>query len=154
LSPIKGLRPPHPVSCHSRAAAGAIDGSRGELQVRPAAHQNKLSLTFPGTHSGSPTFPSRRRDPYLAGAGAPAVVTGRRRGTPPPGTPPPPIPVQIAPRCSPNPSPHVLWPNPSLERRNLSRRRRPPWPGATMQGVKYFQGPPRKSISPIVLQFC
>jgi hypothetical protein len=54
---------------------------------------NRGSLHFPGTYSSSPTLPSRRRDPYLTGAGAPAVGTGWRRGTPLSGALPPPIPV-------------------------------------------------------------
>jgi hypothetical protein len=84
--PLSRLR-----SCHATAEspAGAIEGSRGELRVRPAAHQTELSSSFPCTYSSSPTLPSRRRDTYLAGAAAPAVGTGWRRGTPPPGTPPP-----------------------------------------------------------------
>jgi hypothetical protein len=98
---VKNTTAPRPLSrlhaCQATAEppAGAIEGSRGELRVRSAAHQTELASTFPSTYSSSPTLPSRRCDPYLAGAGAPAVGTGRRRGTPPPGAPPPPIPVQI-----------------------------------------------------------
>jgi hypothetical protein len=42
---------------------------------------------------------------------------------------------------------------PHRSRRILVFPRRRPWPGATLQSAKSFQGLPRKSITPIVLQF-
>jgi hypothetical protein len=95
-----------------------------------------------------------RRPPSLAGR---RVATASAAGycpTPPPRPPRPQLRAQSTPRWLPNPSPHLPRPIPVPDHRNFGQRRRPPWLGATLQGVESFQGPQRKTSTSIVYPFC
>jgi hypothetical protein len=69
--------------------AGAIDGSRGELQVRPATHRTKLFPTFPCTQPNPPACPFSLQNPTSpAQEAAAATALGRQRPTSPTLPPP------------------------------------------------------------------
>jgi hypothetical protein len=81
LSPIKWSLPFSSRPCRDRAAAGAIAGSRGELQARSAAHQSKPFPTFPCTSPSSPACPFPPPSRHLAGTAVAAADAARRRRT-------------------------------------------------------------------------
>jgi hypothetical protein len=86
---VKNRTPPRPLSClrsctvqTTEPPASAIEGSRGELRVRPAAHQIDLSPTFPCTYSSSPTYPPPPQSRHLAGTAVKAATAAGRRRPP------------------------------------------------------------------------
>jgi hypothetical protein len=143
-----------PLSCTGRrATADAIEGSCGELQVRPAAHQIELSPTFPCTYSSSPTVPSPvHRAPIAGTAVAAATAAGRRCATSPalslpqPSTRINPQGPRVVPRPRPaGPGRRRLAPRDPIASPQVSAGSKPRTNGRFVRNQK-FQGPARKLL--------
>jgi hypothetical protein len=133
-----------------RSAMAAVGPSCGSTPLSGRATVPTPCLGPLGAHRLVRCPASRRASPGIRKPRpAPLATAARhRQGNPEPNS------GRESTEGDPSPSPHLPWPTPPPEPPEFGRSRRQPSPRATLQGPISFEGPQRKTVSPIVKGFC